>query len=206
MTQADLQTAAVLGLAYAAIVVSPGANFVLVTQMSLGASRRHAVITALGVACGVGAVALVALAGAAQLSQSPSFWIVNIVFAAILIRLAFAAMRRACLHRCFPADVAPPGQGRCFRLGMVTALGNPVTLAFFMAQAGAVEHGGLKERPLLGTATVFLVALAWFGTLALSFSQQSLRVLYTRIRRYADAAAGLCVLELGLQLFLQALY
>lgn len=199
-----------LALTYGALAMTPGANFVLVTQVSLSATRLHALVAALGIAVGAAALALIALSGGAVIRQwSTLFWLVDVAFGLLLVRLAVTMLSRAWIVRLDPGEAVHPSPIKCFRTGVMTAMLNPITLAFLLGQATVLpsqagEAGAAQIAPLEGMATVFAIAACWFCLLALGFSNAGVRAVYRRVQPVIDGATGLLFLYLASALLLDA--
>jgi threonine/homoserine/homoserine lactone efflux protein len=202
---ADLPLLGSFALSYAALAVTPGANFLVVSQISLQASRRHALMTALGVAVGAAVTASVALSGAELITP----WVrlvsvMQLVFAALLARIGITALVKAwAAYHHMPSRAVPPPL-TCFLLGFSTALMNPLTLLFFLGLALAPAGTTRPFGPLEGAAVVLCVALLWFGFVAVSFSRETVHRAYLRARPVVDGAAGLAILAIAVHLALRA--
>ena len=190
-----------IGLAYALLAMTPGANFLLVTQLSLTAPRHHAVMSALGIASGASVVALAALAGAPLLfSDTKWLWLFDLAFAALLTRLGISTLRKtwsAVQHGTIPPS---PSALKCLRLGLVTAMLNPMTLAFFIGLSVAPSLRDMTGMSLAATLTIFSIALIWFGAVACLFSNDAIRLAYNRVRPWADTGLSLLFLATALRI------
>ncbi|MBE7182886.1 MAG: LysE family transporter [Methylobacterium mesophilicum] len=202
----DLPLLGGFALSYAALAVTPGANFLVVSQISLQASRRHALMSALGVAVGAAITASVALSGAELITP----WVrllsvMQLVFAALLARIGLSVLVKAwAAYRHAPAR-AVPSPLMCFCLGLSTALMNPLTLMFFLGLALAPNGAGRGFAPVQGAAVVLCVALAWFSFVAVSFSRETVHRAYLRARPLVDGFAGLAILLIAAHLAGKAL-
>ena len=120
------------------------------------------------------------------------------MLAAILVFIGLRALRRACLAA--PVASAGPGprSGGYFCLGLLTAVTNPVTSAFFVS---ASIQAGVSTSPLRGgflVALVFVLATGWFGGVALAFSSRRVRRRYASWRRSVDLGVGTLLAGFGI--------
>ncbi|TDR87246.1 LysE family translocator [Enterovirga rhinocerotis] len=181
-------------LAYLLIMALPGANLLVVARAGAAASRRGALAAALGIGCGAGILAMAAASGASLFAADPrAATLGKLVLAAMLLLIGLGALRRA--FRALPS-------GGCsdetriaghFGLGLLTAVTNPVTSTFFV---GAVV--GARIPPGSFVLTVFVLATAWFGGVALGLSNRHLRRLYEQSRRRVDLALGVVLTGAGI--------
>lgn len=196
----DLSLPVGFGLNYAALAATPGANFLLVTQLSLSAPRKSALMAALGVAIGASTLALLALSsGPALLQFASMFWILNIAYAVLMIHFGITALRAAIGRRSDVRRQLAAGAFQCFRTGAATALLNPLTMAFFLGLAVTSDCKAGECAVLEFSLTIFLVAVAWFGSLALCFSNWHVRRTYRVVQPWLDGGIGIFFIWLGLR-------
>ena len=185
-------------VSYVLIMALPGANVLVVANASAAGTRTTALAAAAGIGCGAAILALAALTGASVFSADPrAVTLGKLLLAAILVAISLKALRRACLA---PAAVRSARSARCgghFCLGLLTAVTNPVTSAFFL---GSTIQAGLSAMPFGAgafAALVFVVATGWFGTVALLLSSPGVRARYDAWRRPMDIGAGIALAGLG---------
>jgi threonine efflux protein len=183
------------------VLVVPGANVLLVSQLGASGQRRDACYAALGVTLVAGLWALLAVLG------------VSAVFA-VVPKLRFALQLAGGMYLCWIAvrlwrsGVAAPAQeggqlarAAAFRLGFLTNVMNPKSALFFGSVfATALPH---EPTPALLVAVVVLVmvnALIWHTFLAFAFSHPRMQAGYARQRRLLNRAAGAIVGAFGLRL------
>jgi threonine/homoserine/homoserine lactone efflux protein len=184
--------------------MSPGPDFVAVTSHAL-TSRRAGFQVTLGITAAVIIWASLALFGLGVL-------LVEIGWLTIAVRLAgafyliYLGARILLSIRDKPAsitiDVVKTG-APAWRTGFLVGITNPKTAAFF----GSLFITVLPlDAPLAVRAATLivigLVALGWFGFVALIFSTAQVRAVYGRIRRPIDALLGVILVTLGLKLAL----
>jgi len=187
------------------VLMTPGANVLLVSQLAAGGQRRSAFFAGLGVTTVAVTWALLALLG------------VNAVFAA-MPQLRLALQVAGGMYLCYvgvrlwrsgsAANEAPAAQlapGAAFRLGFLTNIMNPKSALFF----GSVFASALPSDPGISllawtVGLVFANALAWHSFLALAFSHPRVQAAYARQRRGLNRVAGAIVGALGLRLLAAA--
>ena len=187
------------------VLITPGANVLLVSQLAASGQRRSAFFAGLGVTAVAVTWALLALLG------------VNAVFAALPqlrlalqvaggIYLCYVAMR---LWRSGSAGKGEPAAllapAAAFRLGFLTNIMNPKSALFF----GSVFASALPTAPgasLLAwtLVLVFANALVWHSFLAVAFSLPRVQAAYARQRRALNRMAGVILGALGLRLLATA--
>lgn len=199
--QKMLTTLLTVALLHWLVLVTPGANVLLVSQLAAGGQRKSAFYAGLGVTVVALTWALLAVLG------------INAVFAA-MPRLRFALQLAGGLYLCYVAvrlwRSGASGDGKAgillgpwaaFRLGFLTNIMNPKSALFF----GSVFATALPPQPgvpLLASvvALVFLNALCWHSFLAIVFSQPRVQAGYARQRQRLNRMAGAIVGALGLRL------
>lgn len=193
-------------LSYLLIMALPGANFLVVAQASTAATRRTALAAALGIGTGATLLALAATSGASIVAADPRIGTLGkLLLATILVGIGLRALRRACLAAPAPSPANGPHGGGYFCIGLLTAVTNPVTSAFFVS---ASIQAGLSTSPLRGgllVGLVFVLATGWFGGVAIAFSSRHVRERYARWRRTVDLGVGMLLAGLGIMMSLRLL-
>jgi threonine efflux protein len=201
-----LTTLIAISLLHWVVLVTPGANVLVVSQLAASGQRRAACFAALGVSVVALLWSALALLG------------VNAVFAAHP-HLRFALQFAGGLYLCFVAlklwrsGGASPQMAAAeftasgaFRLGFVTNILNPKSALFF----GSVFATLLPAAPsaaLLAAAVglVLFNALVWHLFLALAFSHPRVMTAYARYRGMLNRFASLLVGTFGLRLLANTL-
>ncbi len=143
-------TAFGLGIAFSA---PPGVVTALAVQRGLAHGFGAALSVELGSLIGDAAWALVALTGAAYLTQSPILRTAMATGgAALLLWLAWGALRGAAGTP--PPQSAPPAVSGGFASGAVISLSNPFAVAFWLGVGGSIAGGG-DAHPRLAHYVVF---------------------------------------------------
>lgn len=192
--------------AYGFVLLTPGPNLVLVLDAACVGSRRVALASALGVACGAAVLALVAFVAGSVFIPSEAMGSAS--------RAAFGAFVVALGLRTMLSAANPPGVGARlpgrpvthFQIGFATAFANPFTGLFFLAATSGLGSGsGLERAALCGL--VFAFATLWFAAVALvgGAAMRSLRrgsPAGARIARGCRVVAGVALVTLGLCRFM----
>ncbi|PDQ22458.1 lysine transporter LysE [Mesorhizobium sanjuanii] len=183
-------------ISYALVAMLPGANFAVVAQAGLTASRPTALSAAAGVALGASSLAAVVATGAGVLPPGGiAHQLAASLYGAMLVFIGWNSMRRALSIRAGAIEPKPAPIVRHFRLGFVTAVANPATALFFASSTLTLNS---RVTTLLSVvALVFAIAIAWFGLLGLCISQPAMRRFYNRFSKHADIALGGALVALG---------
>ena len=201
-----LSTLLSIALLHWLVLVTPGANVLLVSQLAASGKRRSALYAGLGVSVVAVSWALLALLG------------INAIFVALPqvrlglqiaggLYLCYVAFR---LWRSANASPAAPASDltswAAFRLGFFTNVLNPKSALFF----GSIFATSLPEQHSvkLQAAAVLLVfanALLWHALLALAFSRAKVQASYTQHRIALTRVAGSIIGALGFSLVVSAI-
>jgi threonine/homoserine/homoserine lactone efflux protein len=199
-----LATAPLLAFAttYMLLAVLPGPNFLVVAQASLSPRPRAGILAAAGIAAGAGFLALLTLSLAARLAPDPVLAAAGHAGFALLLLLAggrtLARLARPVLSAAAPLPPARPAGGGVFLLAFATAAANPLSAAFFGSYLVASRSdGGTGFDAAAGATAVFLVAVLWFGALALLLSMAPCRAFLGRHRDRLDGLIALALLLAG---------
>ncbi|MGW6796413.1 LysE family translocator [Streptomyces chartreusis] len=179
-----------------ALVLSPGADFVLVVQATLSGGRRDGAATAFGVASAAVLQGLLVTAGVASVivRVQPLFLAIKYVGVAYLAWLALTSLRSA-LHGHYSA-VGTGGASRqsawiAYRRGVLCDATNPKILVFYLSLLPQFVDRGASwvtwlahawTVPCLGITWLLLV-VAFVGSLRSWLARRS-------VRRAFDASAG----------------
>lgn len=190
-------------LLYLAVLLSPGANTLLVSQLAASDHSRSALVAALGVAVG------------------STLWCTCAVFGIHVIFVVFPAMRLALqiaggiyllylasrLWRTSSGAVASmtlrasQGAAAAFRLGLLTNMTNPKAALFFGSIfAASFPASPGKALQLAAIVMVLVTSGCWHLFLAYLFSRTSVRAGYARSRGTFNRMAAVAVSSLGVGL------
>jgi threonine efflux protein len=193
-------------LLYVVVMVSPGANVLLVSQLAASGQARSARFAGFGIAFGAGLWAACAILG------------VNVIFRAFPglhlalqvaggLYLLYLAVR---LWRPSGASVgesaATTSRAAAFRLGLLTNITNPKAALFF----GSVFAAAFPAQPgvtlqVAAVAVVAASALGWYLLLGYLMSRARIRAAYARTSRITTRVAAIAFGAMGLGLLVSAL-
>ena len=189
----------------AASLIIPGANVLLVSQLSASGRPRSATAAAIGVATGAALWSSAAVLGVDTLFVVfPTVRLfLQIAGAAYLLYLASLLWRERLLPASQPAATSA---ARAFRLGLLTNLSNPKSALFF----GSVFSAALPAHPsvpMLCSALAIVVgnSLGWHLTLAYLFSRHAVQAGYERQREVFARVGATIMGGLGLGLLVASL-
>ncbi|WP_025126877.1 LysE family transporter [Pseudomonas sp. PH1b] len=185
-------------------VLSPGADFALVTRNSLLLSRRHGVLTALGIGLGVMVHIGYSLLGVGVLLQQSLLWFngLKIAGALYLIYLGIKLLR---------SPVRRPGEEGAAELGMsawgalrsgfLTNALNPKTMIFVLSLFMQVIQPGTALPVQIGYGAIIVLAhVLWFVLVALFFSAPAIAGRLLAYKRRIDQVFGVVLVGFGLLL------
>ncbi|WEJ98715.1 MAG: LysE family transporter [Candidatus Sphingomonas phytovorans] len=192
----------ILGIIWLA-VVSPGADFAMVSRLSCIDGRRAGLLAALGIAMGCWFHVGYAIFGIAIVERLfPQFLIVlKIGGAAYLIYLG-ATM--ALSHPASTPDAEVPSRpagSRSLTMGLLTNGLNPKTAVFVVSlYAQAIGPGTPLAVKLGYGVAISLSHLIWFAAVAIFLSRPSIRARVMARQRLANACIGAILILLGIML------
>ncbi|MCQ2990868.1 LysE family transporter [Pseudomonas tremae] len=191
--------------AFIVLIISPGPNFLVITQLSLSQSRTQGVCAGLGVASGSILWALLAATGLGLIFQQVP-WLqpaLQLLGGTYLAWLGVKSLRNAGGSP-KPRDIAAlgiGGPGRAYRFGLLTNLTNPKALAFYTSVFTTVTTPGMPVWVrVAGVAIIAVLAISWFVLLATLFSIPAVQARYQRMKRVIDIVTGLFMIAFGLRL------
>lgn len=204
------QAIVILGAAFiwALAVLSPGPNFLIVSQLSVARSRMAGVGATLGVATGAVTYASLTMFGLSVVLDKVA-WLhdpIRIAGGAYLVYLGIKTWRGA---RNPPpqAALAAAASGHFrqgFRVGLLTALTNPKSIAFFVGLfAAAVPPSTPLWAKLAILAAGGTVEVGWYTLVATTLSSGRARALYLHAKAAIDRTVGGLLVLLGMRLLLE---
>lgn len=185
-------------------VLSPGADFALVTRNSLLLSRRHGVFTALGIGLGVMVHIGYSLLGVGVLLQQSLLWFTGLKIAGALyliylgIKLLRSPEQRPGEE---PADGARMSTWGALRSGFLTNALNPKTMIFVLSLFMQVIQPGTALPVQIGYGAIIVLAhVLWFVLVALFFSAPAIAGRLLAYKRRIDQLFGAVLVGFGLLL------
>jgi threonine efflux protein len=192
---------------YLLAAMSPGPNLLVIAGTAMGTSRTHGLYAALGVSAGTLAYTCVTMLGLAIVLREMASLstALRLGGGAYLAYLGARALRSAA----FPDDAgsirsrAPASLRAAFTSGLLTNLGNPKALVFYLSLlAILVTPDTPAHVRVLGGTGIVLLSLGWHALVAASFSAPAARHVYGRARRWIDGCVGCLLLAAGGRLVL----
>ncbi len=187
-------------------VISPGADFAMVTRNSMVLSRRAGVLTATGIALGVLIHVAYSMAGIGLLISRSIllFSLIKFAGAAYLIYLGITMMRA---KKADPSEAqAEPAALSDFdalKTGFFTNALNPKTTLFVVSLFTQVISPQTPLVVQLGYgAFMSLAHLVWFVLVACAFSSDVARRVVASSRHLVERGIGAMLVALGLSLAL----
>jgi RhtB (resistance to homoserine/threonine) family protein len=189
-------------------VMSPGADFAMVTRNSIVLSRRAGLLTAVGISLGVLVhVAYSMLGIGIVIAQSILlFNVIKILGAGYLIYLGATMLRAKKASATQEAEAPPPISAlAALRVGFLTNALNPKTTLFFVSLFPQVisSHTSILEQLGYG-AFISLTHLVWFAFVACVFSSSVARAAITAVRHLIERGIGGILVTLGVGLALSS--
>ena len=185
-------------------VISPGADFAMVTRNSMVLSRRAGVLTAIGISLGVLIHVAYSMAGIGLLISKSIvlFSLIKFAGAAYLIYLGITMMRakKADLAEA-STEPAALSDFDALKTGFFTNALNPKTTLFVVSLFTQVIS---PQTPLLVQlgygAFMSLAHLVWFVLVAFAFSSEMARRVVASSRHLVERGIGATLVILGLSL------
>ena len=184
-------------------IVSPGPNFILVTNTALGQSRRAGLLTALGVATGSGLFALAGLVGLLVLVHSiPYFALMTRFVGGGYLAWIGVDMLRHCRSRKTPDRAVnvqrEPSPLASYRIGLLTNLTNPKAWAFYLSLFALLMNPGF---PLWGKVVLniamFVISFAWYAIVAVLISSRRFQPVFLGLQPVIQGTLGVLLVVLG---------
>ncbi|MGE8305805.1 MULTISPECIES: LysE family translocator [Pseudomonas] len=183
-------------------VISPGADFAMVTRSSYAQGRKAGLAAAVGIALGVQVHVLYTVLGIAVIiSQSPSlFLFMKVVGAGYLIYLGYKSLTNTTRIR---LDGIGQDTGAslwaALRTGFLTNALNPKTMLFVIsAYTQVVQPGSPLALDFAYGAFMSFAHWVWFSLVAVFFSSTALRKAMIERQVMMDRVIGLALIGLGL--------
>ena len=188
--------------------MSPGPSFVMVSRLSISASRRDGLAAAVGMGVGGATFAGLALVGLTALLMQVSWLYLGLKIAggAYLIYLGFRIWRAASEPLAVATgDAVSCNLPRSFAVALVTQLSNPKTAVVY----GSIFEALLPPAPPLWMLLtlpplIFCIEAGWYSAVALAFSAEKPRAAYLRSKTWVDRAAGAVMAALGIRLLIES--
>lgn len=203
-----LTVATALGL-YAAVVVSPGPNFALISRLSISGARPAAVGATVGLAIAATLYTVLTMTGLALILTRIG-WLasmIQIVGGCYLVYLGVMAwLRTPPSSAVRERGSTPISASRGLRMGLAVNLSNPKGIAFFIGlYAVAVPPETALWAKLAILAGGFALEILWYGFVIVLLSSRPAQVVYERFGLWIERAIGTVLAGFGLRLISEKL-
>ncbi|MEL5395852.1 MULTISPECIES: LysE family translocator [Serratia] len=194
---------------YAAVVVSPGPNFALISRLTVSGARSTAIGATFGLAFAATLYATLSMTGLAfiltRVGLLTSF--VQIAGGCYLIYLGTMACFSGSIKKESIRNQANSGSLKSgFRMGTLVNLSNPKGISFFI---GLYAVAVPPETVLWAKAVIlvggFILELIWYGFVILLLSSRPAREAYERFRQWIERGIGMLLAVFGLRLLYEKL-
>ena len=182
-------------------VISPGADFAMVTRSSYAQGRKAGLAAAVGIALGVQVHVLYTVLGIAVIiSQSPALFLgMKVLGAGYLVYLGYQSLTNTRRISLDGVASAAASVTQALRAGFLTNAFNPKTMLFVISAFTQVVQ---PDSPLLLDfaygAFMSVAHWLWFSLVAVFFSSTALRRAMIERQRLVDRVIGLALIGLGL--------
>lgn len=184
-------------------VISPGADFAMVTRNALVSSRKAGIFTAVGISAGALVHVAYAILGVGFIiSQSILlFNALKIIGAAYLLWLGLTMVRSKAVTPDLQFDAKPVTDLGAFRLGFLTSVLNPETTLFVVSVYVQVIVPESSLAAKIGYGVFIAMAhFVWFALVAMFFSTNAIRLRLMAVRHWIDRVFGAILTALALAL------
>lgn len=196
-----------IGIAWAHFLalMSPGPNFLVITQTAISRSRLAGICTALGVATATVVWTAFTILGLGLL-LSEFGWLYGVLKLCGGAYLVYLGVRtwhgaRIPLPPATTADARELGLWRSFRLGLFSNLSNPKSVVFFGSIFAALSAPDMPIWAKAAGVGIVVFNAVWFHcVLALVFSAGPAQASYRRLKRRVDQVTGVMMALFGLRL------
>lgn len=199
-----------LGLAGVLLLgfISPGPNFIAVTSITMGGTRRAGLLAGLAMGLASATWTLMAVVGmGAVLKTSPAvLMVLRYAGAAYLIWLGVKLVlgAPAPMPGPMPAPVQDAAHGlHAFRRAYLVSMTNPKALAFYASVLTVImpPHPPLWFSVAL-VSIAGLVSAGWYCAVALGFSHPRVLAGFARAKFWIEGAMGLALMAIGARLMM----
>jgi threonine/homoserine/homoserine lactone efflux protein len=202
MPSIDVHSLVAVALIFAFGVMSPGPNFMVIAQRSVARGRADGLATMLGVVTVSGIWAAGSLFGIGLLfAMFPWARLAfRIVGAAYLIWLGARMWRNARIPMDVTSGKTGGGNGfwRAYRAGLATNFSNAKAIAFYSSAFSAAAPTSGQEATLwLALALVLVIAMVWYGFVAIALSSGPVAAAYRRAKAPIERSCGLLMIGFG---------
>lgn len=182
-------------------VISPGADFAMVTRNSVRYGRRAGVLCALGIALGVQVHVAYTMFGVGLLiAHAPALLhAIKLIGAAYLVWIGWKTLSANTQLEASPSTNNAAGQGlttgAALRMGFLTNALNPKTTLFVVSTYTQVVHSGTPWAAQFGYGLFMSAAhAAWFALVATVLASGALRGALLARQQMVDRVIGVVLI------------
>ena len=192
---------------YAAIVISPGPNFALISRLAISGARQTSIGATLGLACAATIYAILSMSGLALLLTQIG-WLAGAVQITGGLFLVYLGVK-SWLHRPVPEigdsiPVAHDSFARGLRLGLLVNLSNPKGIAFFISlYAATIPPGTSTPAKIAILSGGFALEVLWYGLVVWLLSTGPARAAYRRFGVWIERIMGTFLVLFGVRLIFE---
>lgn len=186
-------------------VISPGADFAMVTRNSLLYGRAAGLLASFGIAVGVQLHVLYTMLGVGLvIRNSPEwFWVIKMAGALYLIYVGYKTFASRMISVAPLGSPSGIGTLGALRTGFLTNALNPKTTLFVVSVYTQVVQPGTPLAVQIGYGLFMSMAhWAWFSLVAVFFSEERLRTGMLKRQLLLNRGIGSVLVALGLSLAL----
>ncbi len=198
-----------LSLLHWVVLITPGVNFLLVTQLAANGKRASAIYSALGISLATLIWALMAVAGVHAVFAAHE-WLRLLMQTAGAIYLLWLAAKMTFGGRSQAGSPRNPivltaTNFRMFRTGLITNMLNPKPALFFSSMFVTILPVGADFVVTVGAiALVWVNSVLWHVFLATAFSLPTIQRLYASQRQRLNSVAAAVLGVMGLKMLFQS--
>ena len=182
-------------------VISPGADFAMVTRSSYAQGRKAGLAAAVGIALGVQVHVLYTVLGIAVIiSQSPALFLgMKVLGAGYLVYLGYQSLTSTRRISLDGGAASAASVTQALRTGFLTNAFNPKTMLFVIsAFTQVVKPGSPLVLDFAYGAFMSVAHWLWFSLVAVFFSSTALRKAMIERQMLVDRVIGVALIGLGL--------
>jgi threonine efflux protein len=193
------QALVTIALLHAVVLVTPGANFLLIGQMAASGQQRQALVACVGITCVTATWATLAVWGlGAVVAMHPALQAGLPLAGGIYLLYVAVGLWRSSGPPDGVEGVLTEGAAlslaQAFRRGFVTNILNPKTALFFTSVFGSILPAQASAwMSAAAVGVVYVNALIWHLFLALAFSRPAVQTVYVRHRAALNRVCGTLV-------------
>jgi threonine efflux protein len=185
--------------------ISPGPNFVVVTQAAIRRTRKYASTVVLGIVTAnlIWCFAVV-LGLSALFDIAPWLYVgIKLLGGVYLIYLGVSLWRSKSHVQTRSEPSFHSSLGTAYVRGLLTNLSNPKSVIYFASIFALFMSPGTPVWvQVIAICIVIADTVLWYGTVAILFSSVVVQRFYARIQRPVDRAAGAVMVGFGVRLML----